>query len=267
MVIAGNTITVTGGITNNGSTGSCGGGHGSGGAGGSVYLIASSLTAGSSLVTATGASDCGNGAAGGSGRIRLDYSSLAGTTSPSAGSSNTINPQFTIDERGIGKILSLQSSGNERLALDSNGSLTVTSKGVGGTTGFTLTGSQTEGRVQSIVGDSITTGVGLGISLNGLTAGYGLDISSTATAMTGALQRITLSGSNASNTGSLLELTNSGTANANTGLYIKHYATGTGNLAFRVDDISGDTSPFVIDGDGNVGIASTSPAGILDIGT
>ena len=64
-----------------------------------------------------------------------------------------------------------------------------------------------------------------------------------------------------------LELVNSGTANANTGLYIKHYATGTGNLAFRVDDVSGDTTPFVIDGDGNVGISSTSPAGILDIGT
>ena len=74
---------------------------------------------------------------------------------------------------------------------------------MGGTTGFTLTGSQTEGRVQSIIGNSITTGAGLGISLNGLTAGYGLDISSTATAMTGAMQRITLSGSNASNTGSL----------------------------------------------------------------
>jgi hypothetical protein len=69
-----------------------------------------------------------------------------------------------------------------------------------------------------------------------------------------------MSGSNAANTGDLLELSNTGTANANTTLHIDHRATGTGNLAMRVNDESSDTTPFIIDGNGAVGIGTSSIA-------
>jgi hypothetical protein len=115
---------------------------------------------------------------------------------------------------------------------------------------------------QTFTGDTTT---GLTYTANSLTSGKALAIASSATAFTGNLQNITLSGSNAANTGSLLAIDNTGTLNTNTSLYIKHYATGTNNLAFRVDDVSGDTSPFVIDGAGNVGIGTATPAAMLDI--
>lgn len=104
-----------------------------------------------------------------------------------------------------------------------------------------------------------TTTTGLTYNANNLTSGSALALASTSTGLTGDLATITLSGSDAANTGSLLSLVNSGVANTNTSFYIKHYATGTNNLAMRVDDVSGDTTPFVIDGDGNVGIGTTSP--------
>ncbi len=113
---------------------------------------------------------------------------------------------------------------------------------------------------------ALTTGIGQSIITNALTAGTALNISTSSTAFTGDLVALTLSGSHASNTGNLLDLTNSGTASTNTALYVKHYATGTGNMALRVDDVSGDTSPFVILGDGNVGIGETNPYAALEMG-
>jgi hypothetical protein len=108
--------------------------------------------------------------------------------------------------------------------------------------------------------DTLTTGTGFAIgSTTTLTSGKLFSLSSAATAFTGSLQEITLSGSNANNTGSLLKLSNTGTSNANTSLYIDHRATGTNNLALRVDDASGDTTPFVVDGVGNVGVGISAP--------
>ncbi len=40
----------------------------------------------------------------------------------------------------------------------------------------------------------------------------------------------------------------------------------TAGLSFRVNDEASDTTPFVIDADGNVGIGTTTPGGRLDIG-
>jgi hypothetical protein len=103
------------------------------------------------------------------------------------------------------------------------------------------------------------------ITANSLTSGTIAELSSSSTGLTGNLANITLSGSNAANTGSLLALTNSGTLNTNTTFLINHYATGTNNLALRVNDVSGDTTPFVIDGLGNVGIGSLTPGYTLDV--
>lgn len=56
-----------------------------------------------------------------------------------------------------------------------------------------------------------------------------------------------------------------GTNSAFTGLYIDHRATGTGNLALRIDNKSGDTSPFIIDGDGKVGIGTSTITGLPEV--
>ena len=85
IIVFGSTLTVTGTISSDGSNAS---GQIGGSSGGSVYLIGgSSVTVGSSLVTAaggTGVSGFGGGGAGGAGRIRLSGLSISGTSSPSA---------------------------------------------------------------------------------------------------------------------------------------------------------------------------------------
>jgi hypothetical protein len=51
---------------------------------------------------------------------------------------------------------------------------------------------------------------------------------------------------------------------ANSGVPLTLNNTGTGN-SFLVNDVSGDTTPFVINNDGNVGIGTASPSGKLDV--
>lgn len=118
--------------------------------------------------------------------------------------------------------------------------------------------------------DTLSTQTALKLASTSITSGSLINATSTAALnFTGSLIDIALSDATgaSSNTGSLLQLTNTGTANANTSLYIKHYATGTNNLAFRVDDVASDTSPFVIDGSGNIGIGNdTSPVSLLTVG-
>lgn len=113
----------------------------------------------------------------------------------------------------------------------------------------------------NVTANSIDTETGLAVTANALTGGKGLTINSSSTAFTGALAELTLSGSNAANTGNVLKLANTGSSNTNTTLLIDHQATGTNNLAVRVNDESGDTTPFIIDGDGRVGIGTSSITG------
>jgi|GEM_PF-5230840 len=123
----------------------------------------------------------------------------------------------------------------------------------------------------NLTANSIDGEVALNITANALTSGNGLAIASSATAFTGALAKFTASGSNAANTGSVVRIDNTGTASANVGLYIDHRATGTGNLAFRIDDSSGDTTPLVVDGDGRLGVGTSSITGsterLLQVGS
>ncbi|MBP7927544.1 hypothetical protein KAZ57_00130 [Patescibacteria group bacterium] len=123
----------------------------------------------------------------------------------------------------------------------------------------------------NLTADSIDTETGLAINADGLTTGKGLTISSSSTAFTGALALINLKSSDAAVTGNLLKLANEGTGNSNTSFYIDHRATGTGNLAMRVDDESGDTSPFIIDGEGRVGVGTSTITGsterLLQVGS
>jgi hypothetical protein len=104
---------------------------------------------------------------------------------------------------------------------------------------------------------------------SGITSGRVFNVTSSATAnFTGALQRIALTDGTGANstTGTLLTLSNLGTSNRNTSLFIDHRADSANNsYALRVDDSSSDTTPFVINGDGDVGIGDTTPDALFDI--
>jgi hypothetical protein len=113
----------------------------------------------------------------------------------------------------------------------------------------------------NVTANAIDTETGLAITTNGLTSGKAISIASSATAFTGNLVDVSLTGSNAANTGNVLAVSNTGTANTNTALFVDHRATGTGNLAMRVNDESGDTTPFIIDGNGRVGIGTDTISG------
>ncbi|QQS20836.1 MAG: tail fiber domain-containing protein [Candidatus Moraniibacteriota bacterium] len=117
----------------------------------------------------------------------------------------------------------------------------------------------------NITANVIDTETALAMSVNGLTSGSGLSILSSSTGLSGSLATLSLSGSAAANTGSLLALKNTGVQNANTSLLIEHAATGTNNLAFRIDDVIGDTTPFVVNGAGAVGIGTASPVSPLEL--
>lgn len=107
---------------------------------------------------------------------------------------------------------------------------------------------------------------GLAIATNSITTGRGISVSSTSTGLTstGALAEFTLSGSDAANLGSIVKISNTGVASGSIGLYIDHRATGTGNYAIRIDDVAGDTSPFIVDGDGRVGIGTSTITGTTE---
>lgn len=116
----------------------------------------------------------------------------------------------------------------------------------------------------NLTANSIDGETGLAITANALTSGKGLSIDSSSTTFTGNLAEITLSGSNSANTGSLLKLSNTGVNSNNTALYIDHRATGANNLALRIDDQASDTTPFVVDGDGKVGIGTSTITGTTE---
>lgn len=111
---------------------------------------------------------------------------------------------------------------------------------------------------QTLTANSLTTGTLVAGASSSLTSGKLLDLVSSSTGLTGNIARFTASGSNAANTGAVVQIDNTGTASANTGLVINHYATGTGNLAFRIDDVSADTTPLIVDGAGRLAVGASS---------
>lgn len=117
------------------------------------------------------------------------------------------------------------------------------------------------GKIVDLVGDSITTGAGLALSVDGLTTGTGLDISSTSTA------------GGASGVSKLLNLSRSG-ANANLahtayGLYstvTNTNATSGTNIAGYFSASGATTANYgLIVENGSVGIGTAAPGSKLDI--
>ncbi len=70
--------------------------------------------------------------------------------------------------------------------------------------------------------------------------------------------------STALTTGTLVNLNNSNTSATGNTLVVNHY--GSDGYALRVNDEAADTTPFVIDETGNVGLGDTSPASLLTVG-
>ncbi len=188
---------------------------------------------------------------------------------------NYLNPQTSGNAWDIND--AIHTSGN---VLDISGSAlttgeVVTISGNSLTTGNLLNLSSsgtitTGGELLSLTGNSITTGNGITGTFDGLTSGSALAISSSTTGggsgFTGNLIDVTLSGSNASNTGSLLRLTNSGTSNANAVAMITNLG-GASSTSLRVNDETGDSdsTPFIIDATGSVGVGVASPLSKLHI--
>jgi len=112
--------------------------------------------------------------------------------------------------------------------------------------------------------DTLTTETALTIASTSITSGKVLDINSTATAFTGTMADVTLSGSNAANTGTVLKASVTGTLSAATPLMVTNAGTGT-TLRINDDGSDTDSTPFIIDNAGNVGIGTTSPSSPLHV--
>lgn len=102
------------------------------------------------------------------------------------------------------------------------------------------------------------------ITANSLTSGGALDINTSATGLTGDLVKFESTGSNAGITGNALKVGITGATGTGTALNVTNAGTG---VSFRVNDDGTytDTSPFIIDNAGNVGMGLTSPTTKLDV--
>jgi hypothetical protein len=112
---------------------------------------------------------------------------------------------------------------------------------------------------------SATTGTFFTINANSLTSGTGLYLTSTSTGLTGDLVKIEASGNNAAVTGNVLKVGLTGASATGTALNVT--TAGSSGFALRVNDDGTytDSTPFVVDSSGNVGIGTTSPTAKLDI--
>ena len=126
------------------------------------------------------------------------------------------------------------------------------------------TATTTAGTAFQMNYNQITTGVGAGLVVNGLTSGNGLAVTSSATDITGNLALVSATTSNVGITGNILKVENTGALSAATTLLVTNAGTGT-SLRINDDGTDTDSSPFIVDASGNVGIGTASPLTALDV--
>lgn len=180
-----------------------------------------------------------------SGNISIDYTngqSASGsnkgflTSSDWTTFNNKVSSQWTTNGSNINL-----PTGN--IGIGTTASTQLVNIGSIGQTTFSSTG------LLAIVNNTSSTGDLISASGSGLTSGNGIDISCSNASQTAPLALFTQSGSTYA--GDTLTVTMSG-------------ASATGKVV-RFNDTSSDSSPFVIDTNGNVGIGTTTPSGIIDI--
>jgi len=114
--------------------------------------------------------------------------------------------------------------------------------------------------------NTATTGTAAAITTDSLSSGYGLSVSSASTTLTGNVASITSSGSAAGVTGNTLQVGMTGASAVGTALNVTH--AGTAGYALRVNDDGTytDSTPFVVDYRGYVGVGLTAPTALLSVG-
>lgn len=174
---------------------------------------------------------------------------------------------------GSGFSLATLTAGSGVTIANNAGAITISSTGgSGGTTdlGSSVTGTLSVGNGGTGLTSAPTSGQLMignnsgGFSLATLTAGSGISIASNSGGISISNTGV------ASNTLDFTELKNALTLDASTDIastgsnVFSLTNTGTG-LSFLVNDVLGDTSPFVVDAAGSVGIGTSTPSRALDI--
>ncbi len=212
-------------------------------------LTSTSITGGTVLNVVGSAVSTGTGIAG-------TFNALSTGTGLALSSTGTITTggelvSLTANSANSGNVITLTANG-----LTTGTAVSISSSG-------TIT---TGGELLDLTASGATSGNIMTMSGNLLSSGSGISLSSSATAFTGNMIDVTLSGSNAANTGALLRLTNSGTSNANNTLLVTNLG-GASSTSFRVNDETSDsdTTPFIIDASGNVGVGLVTPLSNLHV--
>ena len=158
-----------------------------------------------------------------------------------------------------GNLMDISSSAT---ALSSGDLLSIAKTGASGSTAFT-------GDIAAVsYSQTFNGGVGLNSTGNvaDISRAITLNNSGNTHTISGALlslsDTMTQTAGTLTHTASVLDLTQNYTSSTGNALYLKNY--GAGN-ALRVDDVSGDTTPFIIAADGNVGVGTTAASDTLDV--
>lgn len=199
----------------------------------------------------------------------VDGLTTGGTYNTAAGA----NTNIMYVNNSTGKVYSLPASNNSVLSTDGSGVPAWTSPASLGVKWNALIdpdGALTlnHGTNATTFNFTNTTTSGWGINYNSLTSGTGLTVGSTATALTGTLAGVSLTGNAAANTGNVFKVSSTGASNQVNTMVITHGGNNIANTnALRINDDGTDTDPdpMIVNYAGNVGIGTTDVSNKLEV--